>query len=46
MAVYRIFPEQDAFIFSEVPTNAGLDEIVEIGGYTRYLQEKEKQVEY
>lgn len=34
MAVYRIFPEKDSFIFSESPTaNAGLDEIIEIGGY-------------
>ena len=34
MAVYRIFPEKDTFIFSETPTsNAGLDEIVELGGY-------------
>jgi len=34
MAVYRIFPEKDAFISSEVPTgNAGKDEIIEIGGY-------------
>jgi len=34
MAVYRIFPEKDTFIFSESPTaNAGLDEILEIGGY-------------
>ena len=34
MAVYRIFPQQDAFIFSEIPTgNSGLDEILEIGGY-------------
>ena len=34
MAVYRIFPQQDAFIYSETPTaNAGLDEILEIGGY-------------
>lgn len=34
MAVYRIFPEKDTFIFSETSTsNAGLDEIVEIGGY-------------
>jgi len=34
MAVYRIFPEKDTFISSEVPTgNAGKDEIVEIGGY-------------
>jgi len=37
MAVYRIFPEKDTFIFSE-PTiagtygNAGKDEILEIGG--------------
>ena len=35
MAVYRIFPEQDAFIFSEASgSNAGLDEILEVGGYT------------
>ena len=34
MAVYRIFPEKDAFISSEIPTgNAGKDEIIEIGGY-------------
>lgn len=34
MAVYKIFPQQDAFIFSETPTgNSGLDEILEIGGY-------------
>ena len=34
MAVYRIFPEKDTFISSEVPTgNAGKDEIVEIAGY-------------
>jgi hypothetical protein len=34
MAVYRIFPEKDAFISTEAPTgNAGKDEIVEIGGY-------------
>ena len=35
MSVYRIFPQQDAFIFSEIPTgNSGLDEILELGGYT------------
>ena len=35
MAVYRIFPEKDAFISSEVPTgNTGKDEIIEIGGYS------------
>jgi hypothetical protein len=34
MAVYRIFPEKDTFIFSEASSsNAGLDEIIEIGGY-------------
>ena len=34
MAVYRIFPEKDTFISTEVPTgNTGKDEIVEIGGY-------------
>ena len=34
MAIYRIFPDKDAFIYSEVTTaNAGRDEIVEIGGY-------------
>jgi len=35
MAVYRIFPEKDTFIFSEtVKGNAGKDEIIEIGGYS------------
>ena len=35
MAVYRIFPEKDTFIFSETLTgNAGKDEIIEIGGYS------------
>jgi hypothetical protein len=34
MAVYRIFPESDTFLFTEQATgNAGLDEIIEIGGY-------------
>jgi hypothetical protein len=34
MAVYRIFPESDTFIFTEeINGNAGLDEINEIGGY-------------
>jgi len=34
MAVYRIFPEKDSFISSQIPTgNAGKDEIIEIGGY-------------
>ena len=34
MAVYKIFPEQDTFIFTQVVTaNAGYDEILEIGGY-------------
>lgn len=34
MAIYRIFPDKDAFIYSEIPTaNAGRDEIVEIAGY-------------
>ena len=34
MAIYRIFPEKDTFIFTEAVTgNAGLDEIIEIGGY-------------
>ena len=35
MAIYRIFPEKDTFISTEVPTgNAGKDEIIEIGGYS------------
>lgn len=35
MAIYRIFPDKDAFIYSEVATgNTGKDEIIEIGGYT------------
>jgi hypothetical protein len=34
MAVYRIFPENDTFIYTEeIICNAGLDEINEIGGY-------------
>jgi hypothetical protein len=34
MAVYRIFPEKDTFISTEVITgNAGKDEIIELGGY-------------
>lgn len=34
MAIYRIFPEYDTFIYSESPTaNAGKDEILELGGY-------------
>jgi hypothetical protein len=34
MAIYRIFPEKDTFIYTEQPTgNAGKDEVVEIGGY-------------
>ena len=34
MAIYKIFPESDTFIYSETPTaNAGRDEILEIGGY-------------
>jgi len=42
MAVYRIFPEKDTFIFTEAPTgNAGKDEIVEIGGYTDITGEGE-----
>lgn len=35
MAVYKLFPEQDSFIFTEqLNGNTGLDEIIEIGGYT------------
>jgi len=34
MAVYRLFPEKDALIYSETPTaNTGMDEIVELAGY-------------
>jgi len=34
MAIYRIFPDSDTFIFTEASSgNAGLDEIIEIGGY-------------
>ncbi len=34
MAVYKLFPESDSFIYTEeVQGNAGLDEIIEIGGY-------------
>ena len=34
MAIYRIFPEKDSFIFTETPLgNAGRDEILELGGF-------------
>lgn len=34
MAIYKIFPEQDITLYSEVPTgNTGLDEILEIASY-------------
>lgn len=34
MAVYRIFPENDTFIFTEdIQGNAGRDEVLELGGY-------------
>ena len=34
MAIYKIFPEKDASIYSETPTaNTGLDEILEIASY-------------
>ena len=34
MAVYKIFPDKDTFIYTEdVTGNAGFDEILEIGGY-------------
>lgn len=35
MAVYKIFPEKDSTLYSEVPyANTGKDEILEIAGYT------------
>lgn len=34
MAVFKIFPEKDTFIYTEqAVSNAGLDEIIELGGY-------------
>ena len=34
MAVYKIFPDKDTFLFTEVPTgNAGYDEMIELGAY-------------
>ena len=34
MAIYRIFPEKDSFIYTEqLNGNAGKDEIIEVGGY-------------
>ena len=34
MAVYKLFPDKDSFIFTEVPTaNAGFDEMLELGSY-------------
>ena len=35
MAVYKIFPDKDSFIYTEdVTGNAGFDEMLEIGGYS------------
>ena len=35
MAVYKLFPEKDTFIYTEVPiANAGYDEMLELGGYS------------
>ena len=40
MAIYRIFPEKDTFIFTETDTgNAGKDEILEIAGYPNLLEQ-------
>lgn len=34
MAIYRIFPESDTFIYTEdIQGNAGRDEVLELGGY-------------
>ena len=34
MAVYKLFPNKDTFIYTEIPIgNAGYDEILELGGY-------------
>ena len=34
MAVYKLFPDKDNFIFTEVPqANAGYDEMIELGSY-------------
>ena len=34
MAIYRIFPEKDTFIYTESPlANTGRDELLEVGGY-------------
>jgi hypothetical protein len=34
MAVYKLFPSKDTFIYTEIPIgNAGYDEILELGGY-------------
>ena len=34
MAVYKIFPDKDSFLFTEVPSgNSGYDEMIEIGAY-------------
>lgn len=45
MAIYRIYPVQDAFINSQKPTaNTGLDEILEIGGYPYYGDGKTSRI--
>ena len=34
MAVYKLFPDKDNYIFTEVPqANAGNDEMIELGSY-------------
>ena len=34
MAIYKLFPDKDTFIYTEVPiANAGYDEMIELGGY-------------
>jgi hypothetical protein len=46
MAIYKIFPEKDTFISTEVPTgNAGKDEIIEIGTYLD-SSGKDKLIDY
>jgi hypothetical protein len=38
MAIYKIFPEKDATLYSDYPsTNTGLDEILEIGNIENFL---------
>ncbi len=42
MAIYKIFPEKDATIYSDYPAkNTGIDEILEVSAYNNFLGENQ-----